>query len=166
MALLTRDHVEIQKTIMELPKTAIIMVSFFATAAALVLRSGSTGSADPGILLEVFSSFFPQREDEVIAYVRFAARVLYAGAIAISVGFVYECYHFMTSIVSNVTSEILEDVKSDSNDTARPLADVIDQASLAQIRNLLGPRYISLKRSINEGVTMWAVLLSIFVIFL
>lgn len=57
MKFANKDEVELQKIFMELPKTGITVVAFFATTSALVLRLAPGAEADPHIIFRIIFLF-------------------------------------------------------------------------------------------------------------
>lgn len=53
MKLASKDEVELQKIFMELPKTGITVVAFFATTSALILRLAPGADASPPFFFRI-----------------------------------------------------------------------------------------------------------------
>lgn len=83
MKLASKDEVELQKIFMELPKTGITVVAFFATTSALILRLA------PGV--EASPPFF--------------FRFLFLIGIAVTLVMFTISYNYLAQIVHNVSTE-------------------------------------------------------------
>jgi len=87
MKMASKDEVELQKIFMELPKTGITVVAFFATTSALILRLAPGAEASPPF-------FF---------------RFLFLIGIAITLVMFTISYNYLAQIVNNVSTECDDD---------------------------------------------------------
>ena len=82
MKLASKDEVELQKIFMELPKTGITVVAFFATTSALILRLAPGADASPPF-------FF---------------RILFLIGIVVTLIMFTISYNYLAQIVNNVST--------------------------------------------------------------
>ena len=89
MKLASKDEVELQKIFMELPKTGITVVAFFATTSALILRLAPGAEASPSL-------FF---------------RLLFLFGIVVTLIMFVNSYNYLAQIVKNVSTECEESTR-------------------------------------------------------
>ncbi|TJZ89690.1 hypothetical protein FA743_17935 [Paracoccus gahaiensis] len=98
MKLASKDEVELQKIFMELPKTGITVVAFFATTSALILRLAPGADASPPFLF----------------------RILFLIGIIVTLVMFAISYNYLAQIVNNVSTICNE------NDRAKQVEELKD----------------------------------------
>lgn len=154
MPFLSKDQVEIQKIAIELPRAALSIVTFLATATAFVLRLSLPLDEPTQQRLALKADQIPY-VSWIVLNIETLFKVAFVFAMISTLYFFYSSYNFIAKTVANVTTPIDE-----------PQDGISDEKMEALLDDLLDKDYTNLKRWTNFVIFLWAIVLTSMAVFL